>query len=345
MGTQNISRFFLGANAATGFYSLYDGFARPEDGDFLWVIKGGPGCGKSTFMKRLGAAMEEVGLDVEYIHCSGDPDSLDGVYFPDLHIGYADGTAPHVLDPRYPGAAGLYLDLGAFYNSAALAAQKETIVDLNRRYKALYARAYETLQAAGGLRPARYPGITSALEKTAVLRRAAGAVSRELKKKGAGTGRIRRRFLSAITCQGSVFLEETLTALCPRIYTLDNEYGLAPVYIEEVARQASERNYDICLCPDPLHPDTPEAVLIPEAGLAFLAITARRGFQGTPYRHVRLDAMADAGTVRALRPQLRSAGRLYASLLQESIQTLGEAKALHDTASAHILWLLEQKNQ
>lgn len=48
MEKQQITRWFLGANSGNGFSSLYEGFCR-GDGDFLRVIKGGPGCGKSTF--------------------------------------------------------------------------------------------------------------------------------------------------------------------------------------------------------------------------------------------------------------------------------------------------------
>lgn len=92
-----VTRYFLGGNTASGFVSFYGQFCRgPED--FLWVIKGGPGCGKSSFMKTIGKAAENAGLDVEYVLCSGDPDSVDGVYLPALHTGYADGTAPHVLE-------------------------------------------------------------------------------------------------------------------------------------------------------------------------------------------------------------------------------------------------------
>lgn len=114
-----VTRYFLGGNTASGFVSFYGQFCRgPED--FLWVIKGGPGCGKSSFMKTIGRAAENAGLDVEYVLCSGDPDSVDGVYLPALHTGYADGTAPHVLEAVTPGAAGLYLDLGQFYDRIAL---------------------------------------------------------------------------------------------------------------------------------------------------------------------------------------------------------------------------------
>ena len=59
-------RFFLGANSGDGFYSLYDNFACAP-GDRLHLIKAGPGCGKSTFMKKLASRAEEQGFTVEYL--------------------------------------------------------------------------------------------------------------------------------------------------------------------------------------------------------------------------------------------------------------------------------------
>ena len=49
--------WFLGSNSEHGFHSLYDGFCA-GDGDFLRVIKGGPGTGKSSFMRAIGRAAE-----------------------------------------------------------------------------------------------------------------------------------------------------------------------------------------------------------------------------------------------------------------------------------------------
>ena len=69
--------FFLGANSEEGFFSLYDQLLGGRLDD-LMILKGGPGCGKSTFMRRVGAAMERAGERIVYINCSGDPDSLDG---------------------------------------------------------------------------------------------------------------------------------------------------------------------------------------------------------------------------------------------------------------------------
>ena len=52
--------FFLGANSEEGFFSLYDQLLGGRLDD-LMILKGGPGCGKSTFMRRVGAAMERAG--------------------------------------------------------------------------------------------------------------------------------------------------------------------------------------------------------------------------------------------------------------------------------------------
>ena len=69
----------------------------------LIILKGGPSCSKSTFMRRTTAAMEERELESVYIHCSGDPDSLDGVIFPAIGTAIVDGTAPHGMDTLGPG--------------------------------------------------------------------------------------------------------------------------------------------------------------------------------------------------------------------------------------------------
>ena len=89
-------QYFLGANSPTGFYSLYDQLLPPEQARAIYILKGGPGCGKSTLMRRVAAQAGEAGLAVERILCSGDPGSLDAVVIPELGVALVDGTAPHV---------------------------------------------------------------------------------------------------------------------------------------------------------------------------------------------------------------------------------------------------------
>ena len=136
--------YFLGANSAIGFCSCYDSFCADAN-DFLYIIKGGPGSGKSTFMKKIGEAAEAAGLDVHYVRCSGDPNSLDGVYLPQRHLGYVDGTAPHVIEPKYPGVSGCYLDFSSYFDIKALRHISGSIRRFNISYKAVYQKAYDQL--------------------------------------------------------------------------------------------------------------------------------------------------------------------------------------------------------
>ena len=88
-------QYFLGANSAQGFVSLYDELIDESQASAFYVLKGGPGCGKSTLMKKIGEKMEGAGYAVEYILCSGDPDSLDGIVIPEKGVAIVDGTSPH----------------------------------------------------------------------------------------------------------------------------------------------------------------------------------------------------------------------------------------------------------
>lgn len=89
------THFFVGANSGEGFRNLFPELVDVEDTYDLMVLKGGPGVGKNTFMREIGRTMEEAGAAVEYLWCSGDPDSLDGVVIPELRCAVADGTPPH----------------------------------------------------------------------------------------------------------------------------------------------------------------------------------------------------------------------------------------------------------
>ena len=350
------ARFFLGANSKTGFFSLYDSFPDLPAGDFLWVIKGGPGCGKSSFMKRIGAAAEQAGLRVEYILCSGDPDSLDGIYIPERRVAYVDGTAPHVIEPACPGAASLYLDLGAFLDAGALRSRLGEIAELNRRYKALYGLAYEELAAGAALLPKNRPGVLAAEAVAAMQRRIDALAAKELRRQNKAS-RVKHRFLSARSCQGRVVLTDTLRALCPRLFVLDNALGLGHLALSRLASLAEARGYDAVRCHDPLEPEKLEALLLPERSLALFAADDAALPLPAPERRLRLDALALRFIPTQERPVLRRMRRESRTLLQSAQATLAQAKALHDDLEAvyrphvdfdgvnalaedHIRWLL-----
>jgi hypothetical protein len=110
-----IKRAFLGGNTEQGFYSYYDNILPKDKATKIFIIKGGPGVGKSTFMKEIGKVLHNKGYDLEYMHCSSDINSIDGLVVPKINIALLDGTSPHVVDPKYPGVVDETIDLGMFW--------------------------------------------------------------------------------------------------------------------------------------------------------------------------------------------------------------------------------------
>ena len=68
-----------------------------------YFIKGRPGTGKSTFLKKLAAAGVNAGYDVEVYHCSLDPKSLDMIIVRELGLCVFDSTSPHEYFPERLG--------------------------------------------------------------------------------------------------------------------------------------------------------------------------------------------------------------------------------------------------
>lgn len=318
-------RFFLGANSGNGFYSLYDNFANAP-GDRLHLIKAGPGCGKSTFMKKLASRAEEQGFAVEYILCSGDPESLDGIYIPALHLGFADATAPHILEPKLFAVDSCYVNLGQFCS----AIENENINEYTAKYRQMYKAAYGFLSAAKTIKKVQIPELISNNDVISTEKRAESALLRELgKKRGASLeAHITRRFIRGISCMGKVCLSDTVVKLCKRIYLVDDKLGLADAYLKHIANGVAERGENAIICPSPLCPDELDTVLLPNHALGFVSASAMQ--VKDPWRHVRLDALVAPEAVRAHRAELKTLEKQYRSLLDGGIGYLKQAKKYHD---------------
>lgn len=321
-----IQRYFLGANSKDGFISLYGGFAAAS-GDRLHVIKGGPGTGKSSFMRRIAARAEALGLDTELVLCSGDPASLDGVYIPALRRGWVDGTAPHTLDPAVFGVSGDYVNLGRFCRLPLSAADAVEALRLTAAYKALYARAYACLSAAASLRRSAHEPLWRGELREHAEKRLSSLLRRRA---SGGGGRETQRFLSALSCDGELRLGGEIAQLCPTVCALEDGFGLAADALRFAAAESARLGLERVLCPSPLDPGEPEALLLPGAGLALLR--GDWGLEGV--RRLRLDTLVPAEMRRALRAPLRRCRRLSQDALGEGLDALRQAKALHDELEA-----------
>ena len=148
--------FFAGANSAHGFVSFYDSILGDKKIEKVYILKGGPGTGKSSFMKRTAEYAERRGMSLERYKCSSDPDSLDGVVI-DGKVAILDGTSPHTVDMSFPGVRDEIINLGAFWDDNALKKRSAEIEELISKKSDGYKKAYRYLSAYGDM-PIIYAG-------------------------------------------------------------------------------------------------------------------------------------------------------------------------------------------
>ena len=144
------TRYFLSAMTGAGYYALHRQFLRPPERYFC-ILKGGPGVGKSTFMRRVHAALCANGEPSTLYFCSGDPDSLDSVAVPHAGLLILDGTAPHIVDPEIPGARDSIINLGECLNEPAMRPRLPHIRACMGDHAACSRRARACLAAAAAL--------------------------------------------------------------------------------------------------------------------------------------------------------------------------------------------------
>jgi hypothetical protein len=99
-----------------------------------YLIKGRPGSGKSTMLKKIAYYASQKGFDTEIYHCAFDPDSLDMLIFRELGISIFDSTLPHEYFPERKGDTVVDMYKLAIKEGTDEKYAKR-IEDLNARYK------------------------------------------------------------------------------------------------------------------------------------------------------------------------------------------------------------------
>lgn len=321
-------QYFLGANSAKGFHSFYDELFRDPRIRQVWIIKGGPGNGKSTFMRALGAIADERGLEQEYALCSSDPDSLDGVVIPAVGLAIVDGTAPHVVEPPICGMNAVYLNFSTCYRDG-MAQDAAGILDAQQKNRASYPPAYTCLSAAGTLMRQVYQIAAAQLPPQQTEHIAQGIIAAEFRQPGDHPATV-RRFLSGITPKGLQYRTESLTAPCSRLYAFTDTFGLSHDLLQLLHKAALEKGYFCITGHSPLDPEQLEQLLLPELDLGFLRTSQQLSYHGSTFCQIDLDALCNENLSDADKKHVPFLVCTAKALIQEAISYLQEAKAQHD---------------
>ncbi len=330
-----VKKVFPGGNTGYGFHSFYDYIIAP-DANYKFVLKGGPGVGKSTFMRWIGQQMVERGFDIEEHYCSSDNGSLDGVKIPSIGVALLDGTAPHVVDPRYPGAVDTIIHLGDYWNEAGIRKNKQAVLTTTETTSMCFRRAYGYMRAAKNYNDELEAHIreNKALDIAGLNRTAADIKSCIFDKVPvkATAPSERHLFGSAITPKGCVNYLSTIVGDLKWRVLLHGRPGTGrTTIVEKVMREALERGYSVEAYHCALDPQRIDHVVIPELSVAIMNATEPHGYTAAPGDLV-IDTMqfVDMGKLAQWDDDICRLNQRYHEALDSAISFIARAKKTHD---------------
>ena len=316
---------FLGGSSPTGFRTHFDEMIN-DTRYYTYIIKGGPGTGKSSLMKRLAEAFPDE--DKEIYHCSSDPDSLDAVVFLEHKVIFVDGTAPHCFDPEYPGAVQQILNLGEFWDARRLKKNKEGVMSATADYLQHHARCRRYITALSEVMGDTSQIGRSALDEEKLDSFVNRLAKKVLPKKSSDEGKIQYRQLSAITPRGyHTYIPEGYET-----YLLsDRLYAGSERFLRKLTDIACKKGYTISISVCTLYnTEKFEHILIPELKLAFLTATPINELVLQEKQVINFRRFYDKKTLSARKLRVRFNEAAVRNLLDEAVSSLVSAKSEHD---------------
>jgi hypothetical protein len=330
---------FPGGNTSKGFFSFFDYIIDRDRARRIFILKGGPGVGKSTLMKKISKVVTELGIDVEHLHCSSDPGSLDALVIPGWGTALIDGTAPHMTDPKTPGAVDEIINLGEFWNEAGISENRNEIIKVRDEISDCFARAYRYLGAA-----LKICEDTEIINQRAMDRSAVSSISWEfsdmlfdMMPPAAVPGHERRMFASAITPDGLVnFLDDLMTL--DSIYVLEGFPGAGTEKVlERIKSEALERGFDAEAFYCAFRPDKLEHLILPGLNTAFTTVNSYHATDACAVRKVDFRQMLDESRIENHLPELEYNRIESQRLINKALEILHKEKQLHDELESYYI--------
>ncbi|MCR8746137.1 PRK06851 family protein [Romboutsia lituseburensis] len=325
-------KLFPGANTANGSFNFFDNIIT-KNVNRIFCLKGGPGVGKSSLMKKIANEFLEKGYDIELHYCPSDPSSLDAVLIKELGVVLLDGTAPHIVDPKDPGAIDEIVNLGEYWNLENLEKNKVEIVECGKDISSSFRRAYKYLKSA---EPIYYDieekykdcmdfGQVNLLTEHFIY---------ELFKNASSTGiyqKERNLFGTAITPIGHVDYADSILSEVSKVYHLSGNIGTGKTtFLKRVCDKAIKKGMEVEVYHYPLIKDKLETIIIKDLNIG---ITTSKLFEGT--NTIDLDKYLDQYKLAKYEEEINFDKKVFDELINYGISNLKKAKAKHDVIEAH----------
>ena len=267
--TAKENAYFAASNSTKGFVSYYKEIFLNSRIGHVWAIKGGPGTGKSRFLRDVSNYATARGWECEYVYCSSDPDSLDAIILTkegSESIALLDATAPHLFEPICPGARDDVVDLGQFWDSEILSARRAEIEQLNREKGEAYRRAYRYLSGFGDMRVNRDSLVAPYINRSKI----ASLAQKLLRDLPVGEAySAEPALIHSIGMRGEVGFD-TYFRKAKELYVIADCHGAAQYLMMELGKLANEKRLSIRVSHDPAEAEKIDGLFFLTGGTAFV---------------------------------------------------------------------------
>ena len=329
MNIDTLPTYFLAANSGYGFYSEFKNCYSAEDGWTAYIIKGGPGTGKSSLMRHIALSVYEKGHPTEICRCSSDPHSLDGVIFPTLKTVILDGTAPHIVEPAYPAVCEQIINTGDFWDTDKIKPYRKEVLDLCRLNSAYHKKASQYITAAGQVLKYNFNAALSATDIDKVFSYGTRLAKKHIPKTKKSS-REWVRFLSGITPVGQVFFGGTLDLFKTKVVVSDEYGAVAGILMSAIRDYAVSCGHEIITVKNAVLPnDIIDHIIIPDLSLCFCRECRETPINGDS-RRIHARRFMNMTEFHKNRQKIAFNRRVATELLISAGETLSAAKAVHD---------------
>lgn len=326
-----IEKFFFGGVTPDGFSTQLAQIVSSKEYN-TYILKGGPGTGKSQMMKKIAECFSK-NENVTCFYCSSDPDSLDAVMMHASKVIVVDGTPPHVSEPRFPGVCQEIVDLGQYWDKAILRDNREGIIKASELNSSMMAGAANYNKALGLICDDTYTCAEGFADKQRIEKAARNLCDSLFKnlERRAGRGKQTIRQLSVMTKYGYTTLSDAAES-SRNLYILDDKlFAASCMFIDFVAAQAMEYGYDTKLSPCLLsRRPISEHLLIDEIGAVLMASNPLTQITNGKAEHIDCSAFYDKDQMQPYEKHFAVNHSLMDTIAGVSSEMLGDAKRVHD---------------
>lgn len=327
-----VRKLFPGANTANGPFNYFD-YIIPSNVKRIFCLKGGPGVGKSSIMKKIGKEFIEMGYDVELHYCPSDPSSLDGVVIKDLGVVLLDGTAPHIVDPKDPGAIDEIINLGEYWDVKKLEENRDGIVACGKDIGESFKRTYKFLKSAEPIYKDIEEKYTQCMDFGKINLFTEKFIE-ELFKEVKSTGKYKKErhlFGTAITPVGHLDYADSILSQASKVYHINGEVGMGKTTLmKKIYNKALEKGMEVEVYHYPLIKEKIETIFIKDLGVG---ITISSIFEGK--NTIDLNTYMDEEKFAKFEEEINFDKKILDELINYAISNLKKAKAKHDVIESY----------